>query len=198
MIKKKVDMELIMARKYSRVLIKNEFIKLINQKPYHKITITELVEKCDLNRNTFYYYYEDLLSVLTEVFDDELSKITSGYNSGNTWKDVLMQVTEFARENRKAVFHVYNSMQREELERFLYDFTEKSLRKFVSDECEDMKVNNFDKELIVKFFQMALTGMLIEWISKGMKEDIDFVIERMSLLLDGNVKSLLEHSTRLK
>ncbi len=198
MIKKKVDMELIMARKYSRVLIKNEFIKLINQKPHHKITITELVEKCDLNRNTFYYYYEDLLSVLTEVFDDELSKITSGYNSGNTWKDVLMQVTEFARENRKAVFHVYNSMQREELERFLYDFTEKSLRKFVSDECEDMKVNNFDKELIVKFFQMALTGMLIEWISKGMKEDIDFVIERMSLLLDGNVKSLLEHSTRLK
>ncbi len=112
-----------LAKQYSKLLIKEEFIKLLNKKPFHKITITELVRNCELNRNTFYYYYTDLLNVLTEVFDDELSKITSGYYDGKTWNSTLLQATEFARENKKAVFHVYHSMQRDELEKFLYAFT---------------------------------------------------------------------------
>ncbi len=183
-----------MAKQYSKLLLREEFVKLLNEKPFNKITITELVKNCELNRNTFYYYYTDLYGVLTEVFEDELGKITSGYYDGTTWNDTLLELTRFARENRKAVFHVYHSMQREELERFLYTFTERILRKYIDDECSGMDIDDFDEALIVKFFQMALTGMLIEWISNGMKQDIDFVIERMSLILEGNIKHLLENS----
>ncbi len=186
-----------MAKKYSKVLIREEFIRLLNEKSFNKITITEIVENCQLNRNTFYYHYSDLFEVLSEVFEDELSKITSGYYDGKTWNDTLLQLTCFARENKVAVFHVYHSLQREELERFLYDFSERILKKFVDDESADIKVDDFDKALIVKFFQMALTGMLIEWISDGMKRDIDLVIDRMSLLLDGNIKHLLKNSEKL-
>ncbi len=135
--------------------------------------------------------------MLKEIFDDELHKITSGYYEGTTWNDMLMQITAFARQNKKAVFHVYHSIRREELEKFLYQIIGKALKKFVDDECRGMDVDEFDEALIVKFFQTALTGMLIEWISNGMKEDIDFVIERMSVLLDGNLKSLLKHSISL-
>ncbi len=178
------------------MLIREEFVRLLNEKPFNKITITELVKRCELNRNTFYYYYEDLYAVLMEVFEDELGKITSGYYDGKTWNDTLFLLTEFARENKRAVFHVYHSLQREDLERFLYTYAEGVLKKFVDDECRGMDVDEYDEALVVKFFQMALTGMLIEWISKGMKEDINFVIARMSTLLDGIIKIILENSEK--
>ncbi len=187
-----------MAKQYSKLIIREEFVKLLNEKPFNKISITELVKNCELNRNTFYYYYSDIYAVLTEVFEDELAKITSGYYDGKTWNDTLLQATHFARENKRAVFHVYHSMQREELEKFLYTFVERILKKFIDDECAGMAVDDFDEALVVKFFQMALTGMLIEWISDGMKQDIDFIIARMSLLLEGNIKNILENSQGLK
>ncbi len=183
-----------MAKKYSKILIREEFIRLLNKKSFNKITITEIVENCELNRNTFYYHYSDLMEVLSEIFEDELAKITSGYYHGETWNDTLVHLTSFASENRRAVYHVYYSFQREELERFLYSFTEAILKKFVDDESEGIVVSDFDKALIVKFYQMALTGMLIEWISDGMKQDIDRVIDRMSLLLDGNIKNILKNT----
>ncbi len=183
-----------MANSYSKDLIREEFIRLLNVKSFNKITITEIAENCHLNRNTFYYYYSDLLSVLTEIFDDEIRRITSGYYVGKTWNETLLELTKFARENKNVVYHVYHSLQREELERFLYAFAGKVLTKFVDDKSKDMDVNTFDKALIVKFFQMALTGMLIEWINKGMKEDIYEVIDRMSLLLDGDIRMFLEKS----
>ncbi len=187
-----------MVKNYSEQLIRKEFIRLLNKKAFNKITITEIVENCKLNRNTFYYHYNDLFHVLSEIFEDELGKITSAYFEGKTWKDTLLRVTQFARENKRAVFHVYHSLQREELERFLYNSTERILKKFVDDQSRDTEADDLDKKLIVKFFQMALTGMLIEWISEGMNQDINLLIDRMGLLLEGNIRYLLKNSESLK
>lgn len=33
--------------------------KLMARKPINKITVRELVDECDMNRNSFYYHFDD-------------------------------------------------------------------------------------------------------------------------------------------
>ena len=40
--------------------IRDAFVKLLNQRPLHQITVKDVVETCGVNRNTFYYYYQDI------------------------------------------------------------------------------------------------------------------------------------------
>lgn len=40
--------------------IKEAFMHLLNRKPLDKITVKEIVEECGINRNTFYYHYDDI------------------------------------------------------------------------------------------------------------------------------------------
>ncbi len=40
--------------------IKEAFMRLLNRKPLDKITVKEIVEECGINRNTFYYHYDDI------------------------------------------------------------------------------------------------------------------------------------------
>ena len=40
--------------------ITESFMKLINQVPFDKITVKDIVEDCGVNRNTFYYHYRDI------------------------------------------------------------------------------------------------------------------------------------------
>ena len=45
---------------FTQKAIKESFIKLLNDKPLHQITVKDIVEDCGVNRNTFYYHFTDI------------------------------------------------------------------------------------------------------------------------------------------
>ena len=45
--------------------ISDAFWQLLEEKPYNKITVQNIVECCQVNRNTFYYHFQDI-PALTE------------------------------------------------------------------------------------------------------------------------------------
>lgn len=59
--------------------IKNTLKKLILDKPYEKITVTEICNVAKTSRITFYTYYDDKNSVVEEIFDDYMKEATKDY-----------------------------------------------------------------------------------------------------------------------
>lgn len=55
----------------SKNMIKAAFFELLKEKDYNKITVTDIVNKADLNRSTFYAHYLDV-KVITEEFENEV------------------------------------------------------------------------------------------------------------------------------
>ena len=51
----------------TRKAIKESFMLLLNQKPLSKITVKEIVANCGINRNSFYYHYSDIPTLLEEI-----------------------------------------------------------------------------------------------------------------------------------
>ena len=45
---------------FTKKAIADSFLKLLREKPLDKITIKDIVEDCGINRNTFYYHFEDI------------------------------------------------------------------------------------------------------------------------------------------
>ena len=41
---------------FTRDIIKKAFLELLEEMPYSQITVKKLVEKCGINRNSFYYH----------------------------------------------------------------------------------------------------------------------------------------------
>ena len=53
---------------FTKAAIKATFISLLNKKPLNKITVKEIVEECGINRNSFYYHFDDIpLKRLTDL-----------------------------------------------------------------------------------------------------------------------------------
>lgn len=42
---------------FTKTAIKNSMRKLLNERPVNKITVKDIVEDCDINRNSFYYHF---------------------------------------------------------------------------------------------------------------------------------------------
>lgn len=63
--------------RYTKQVIKETFLKMLERNSFSKITVTELCRMAEINRGTFYLHYYDINDVLDDVFNDMLSDTSS-------------------------------------------------------------------------------------------------------------------------
>ena len=187
-----------MVQPYTKAIIRENFVDMLNEMPMNKITVKELAERCDINRNTFYYHYADVYELLSELFHTELEKVIEEYNDTLSWEEGFIMAADFAIENKKAVNHIYYSMQREELVDYVYNVAGNIMNNYVRRISRDIDSCEYDRVLISSFYQCALTEMVLRWISSGMKEDPKEIVGRIGKLFDGNIELSLRRSEKLK
>ncbi|AJD30013.1 MULTISPECIES: TetR/AcrR family transcriptional regulator [Clostridium] len=186
-----------MAQQYTKKMIREVFIKMLNERPLNKITVKDIATACEINRNTFYYYYTDIYALLSEIFQIELQTVIDEYNDTLSWEESFIVAARFALENKTAIYHVYNSMRREEVVNYIYNVSGNVMIRYVEKVSDGISASLGDRKLIASFYQCALTAMVLRWIAAGMKEDPDTIVRRIGQLFDGNIELSLKRSAGL-
>lgn len=62
--------------RYTKMVIKQCFFKLIRQKSISKITVKEICELAQINRSTFYKYYADPYDLLEKLEEEAILSVT--------------------------------------------------------------------------------------------------------------------------
>ena len=187
-----------MANNYTKDLIRSEFIKLLNKKSLHNVTVTELAKQCKIERKTFYYHYENLTELIKEIFDEELDQVIEEYNETLSWEEGFILVAKFILDNKKVIKHMYESDYKIELEKYVFSISGEIMNKYVSRQAEMTRAQEMDVKLIAYFYQCALSSALIQWVATDMKTDPKVVTRRMGELMDGNILLSLKRSEGLK
>lgn len=58
----------------SRRLIRGAFQELLREKPLEKITVTDIVNRADINRSTFYAHYPDVKGLIEEIQNEVVQR----------------------------------------------------------------------------------------------------------------------------
>lgn len=167
------------------------FIRILNQKPLDKITVRDVVSECNVSRNTFYYYYQDIYALLEQVLLDETEEFLQIDFSDHCWTEGVLACAHFAQQNRRAVYHIVHSDGKRFLEKYLNRVVGEVLDRYIRKQAVGLKTDEKDIQLISMFYQKALTGMMMDWMAHGMKEDPEQIIKRLGQLLDGNIRRIL-------
>ena len=88
---------------FTRKAIIASFLKLLNQRPLNQITIKDIVEDCGINRNSFYYHFEDLPDLVETVIQEEADRIIAEHAAVSSLEECLDIALDFALNNKKAV-----------------------------------------------------------------------------------------------
>lgn len=166
--------------------------KLMAEKPLDKITVVDLVEECGVNRQTFYYHFQDIYDLVEWIFLQEATTALGGNKTYDTWQQGFLQLFAYAKENRHLVANTFHSLSREQLERYLYEVTYDLLIGVVEEQAEGMSVREKDKKFIADFYKYAFVGLILDWIRRGMKEDPEQIVGHLSILISGDIRRALE------
>lgn len=166
--------------------------KLLAEKPLDKITVIDIVEDCEVNRQTFYYHFKDIYDLVEWIYTSEATKALAGKKTYNTWQQGFLQIFQYVLDNKAFVVNTYHSINREHLQKYLYNETYLLLMGVIEEKAAGMSVRDDDKAFIADFYKYAFVGLMLEWIGTGMKENPPAIIERLSTLIFGDIAGALE------
>lgn len=180
---------------FTKKAIIETFIEMLNQMPLDKITVKDIVNNCGINRNTFYYYYQDIYALLEDIISAEIDKVVNESGGFDSWIEGCKLAIRFCLENKKAVYHIYNSLSKDVIDRYLNSVLDYFMKEYIKQEIQGLTVDERDVMIISMFYRSALLGLIFDWIGQGMKADAVELLDRLGFIFDGCVRqSLLKAS----
>lgn len=89
-------------------IIKDVFIEMLEKKSIQKIYVRELCIKADINRSTFYKYYESQYDLLAEIENDLLIEIEEKCKDTDNTKG-LNNILQYISRNKKTYKVIFNA-----------------------------------------------------------------------------------------
>lgn len=156
---------------FTQRAIKATFIKLLEERPLKDITVKDIVEACGINRNSFYYHYQDLPTLIEEIIKEEADEVIMKYPSVNSVVECFDALVEFASKHKTAIMHIYRSINRDVFERYLMDLSLYFVQSYINIALDEKLIKEEDKDTIVNYYKCIFFGMIIDWLNTGMKDE---------------------------
>jgi len=165
---------------FPRRAIKESFLKLLNQRTLNQITVKDIVEDCGINRNSFYYHFSDLPALVEEIMAEQVSAMVENHPTVDSVQEGSDAIVEFVMHNKRAIYHIYNSVSRDVFERHLMEVCRYVVTTYLDGMLEE--VEEADRDAILRFHRCACFGSVIDWLNGGMKDDVSDYFRRIRQL----------------
>ena len=169
--------------------------RMLLRKPLDRITISDITEDCGISRMTFYYHFKDIYDLVEWACEEDAARALDGKKTCDTWQQGFLQIFEAVTENRPFILNVYHSVNREQVERYLYRLTYGLIIGVVEEKARGLNVSEADKHFIADFYKYGFVGLMLDWIRSDMKEEPAAIVERLDTLIRGDTDLALSRFT---
>ena len=185
---------------FTRRAIMDSCLRLLEERPVDKITVKDIVENCGINRNTFYYHFEDLPSLINAIFMEDAEKIIQESIVINSLWECFESVINFALKRRRVAMHIYNSSNRAVFEQQLFMICQHTVTRYVDKaigDLGDVRIQEDDRRIIIEAYSCECVGQIMNWLNGNMKEGFLQDMIRLCKLREGEARELLLRSTKI-
>ena len=111
-----------------------------------------------------------------------------------------MALCQTVVENRTFVEGVYRSVQREQIENYLFRVVFDLLLPVIEERSQGTDISAEAQKFIADFYKYAFVGVMLDWVKRGFQETPETVVGQISRLangqLDAAIRNMAEDATR--
>lgn len=181
---------------FTKRAIKESFWKLLNRQPLSQISVRAIVEDCGINRNSFYYHFRDIPSLIEEIIREAADDLIKKYPSIASVDEAVEAAFRFTVDNKVAIRHICNSVNRDVYEQYLMRMCEYVVTTYYQTVYGQERVNEQDRDTIILFIKCEIFGLSIDWINSGMTDDAIVKLKQILTLCNGMIEELMEKAKR--
>lgn len=172
--------------------------RLLLKKNLSKITISDIAEECGINRQTFYYHFQDIYDLVEWTCIEDTEEVLKANRTYDTWQEGFLAVFELAKKDKVFIDNIYRSVSLDILQQYLYRLVSPLLKAVVEEKAKNYIVNSEDKDFVSDFYTYAFVGLFLEWVKSDMREEPKKIVGRVSTIVQGTIEQSLNTYSRKK
>lgn len=166
---------------------------LLERKPLAKITVSDIIRECGLNRKTFYYHFQDIPDLLKWMLNQEAIERIRTFSAAMEFEEGMLFLLKYIEENKHILNCVCDSLGSLEIKRGLYQDFEFIAEKLLTAMEKTKKVRLLPeyRTFMKSFFIEAMSGKLLDIIQSKEHCNRDETIEYVSFTIRVSLEALV-------
>ena len=156
-----------MSNKKEKIM--EAYIQLLDENPSKRVTVNSIVARCGVSRNTFYYYFPDIPTLIDEIEAKWVKLIET--TETTTIVDCLRPLAKYAEEHRSGLLHAYRNANVLHFRTGMERLWEAVARRYIELNGTSER-NEEEKAALTRFFKGVFIGMTINWLDSEMTYDL--------------------------
>ncbi len=168
---------------------------LITVMPFEKITVKAIADEAHVKRPTFYNHFKDKYDIVEYILKQELIEPARTLMACDMLGEAIRLILVTMKKEKKFYMHVaridedviFQRIVRELFKELLLDV----MRERMADEDNGNPMLTMDN--IAEYYAYGLSFGISKWIQKGMKMEVDEVLEALKVLLSESLTDMIYH-----
>ncbi len=172
----------------TKKIIKDTFWEILEEKPYNKITVQDIVDRCQVNRNTFYYHFQDIPTLMIDSIEDWMDEVIRQYATISSPEDCLTYMAQECMKRKMAFLHLFRSVQKDvflsRLSKMGYDI----IYNYINKIGEYEQISKEQIEIFIKCYKCVFVGSLLDWLEEDASYNLVEFYETLCKVFAGSGK----------
>jgi len=158
------------------------FIEIAAHKSVDKITIKDLIERCGISRQTFYYHFKDMADVMEKVISLITQNALDKGLRAETPGESLQSFIDVTTKNSGLFQKMLESQRREQIELMLVDALKTMIREMIRDKIPRTAISYDDMETTLAFYSYGILGVLLEYYRESRADEAQLIQQLLQIL----------------
>lgn len=177
---------------YTQMAIMQTFQDMLQRMPFDKITVSAIVASCRISPNTFYYHYRDIYDLLDAWLQTIQQKYLGSITTDWQWESALKELLKAMKRNPDLVYHLFQSLSRERIERYLFESADDTFFQLVCRKTAGVEIPEQVLRDITEYNSYSFVGFFIKFLWNRMVDDVDEDIDKISRIFEDNIRCVRE------
>ena len=175
--------------RYTKMVIRDTFVSLLEKKPVNKITVKEICALAEINRATFYKYYSDAFDLMDKIEDEILKELQETIQSSlhEGIRKTLVQILEKMQESGKLYVTLFSGNGDTRFPMKIFQMCYREIEADINRQFPEL--TSAQKAWLYIYVAQGSSGILHYWISSGMKQPPAEVGEFVETLIANTLKT---------
>lgn len=174
----------------TKKLLREALTALMQEKDFKDITVTDLVERADINRGTFYVYYRDVYDLREKIEDEMIEdcrEMIGDYmpcHVGQSLRPMLQRAVDYVEENREIACSLLRTSGAYSFEAKMMEIVEQSRLAILK--RRDKKAETY----AARFVAGGVVCMMEKWLADPNPMPKNVLVDMMDELLQRTMGEL--------
>lgn len=167
-------------------MITEAFVRISDKKSIDKITVKDVVEECNITRQTFYYHFKDIIDVIEWLLQQHTQIMIDKTIHATSMKEAMVIMLSPIKERPEIINKLMNSKKREDTEKILMSAARFYLEEVMRRNGYFTQLKYSEADTALTFYASAIVGVIIS-NSRRPPSDTEELAEQLCRLIRGDM-----------